>query len=80
MRHACRRFRCVGGLSQLVRHNVTGIRVRVKDPAALADAIQRLLTNEVLRRRMGTRAACYAEDYSWGKIVDKLIRVYEELK
>ena len=70
----------VGGLSQLVRHNVTGIRVRVKDPAALADAIQRLLTNEVLRRRMGTRAACYAEDYSWGKIVDKLIRVYEELK
>lgn len=70
----------VGGLSQLVRHNVTGIRVRVKDPAAMADAIQRLLTNEVLRRRMGIRAACYAEDYSWGKIVDKLIRVYEELK
>jgi hypothetical protein len=70
----------VGGLSQLVRHNVTGIRVRVKDPTAMADAIQRLLTNEVLRRRMGARAACYAEDYSWSKIVDKLIKVYEELK
>jgi D-inositol-3-phosphate glycosyltransferase len=69
----------VGGLSQLVRHNVTGILVRVKDPPAMADAIQRLLTNDVVRRRMGTRAACYAEDYSWTKIVDKLIRVYEEL-
>jgi D-inositol-3-phosphate glycosyltransferase len=69
----------VGGLSQLVRHNVTGFRVRVKDPSAVADAIQRLLTNEVLRRRMGTRAACYAEDFSWTKIVDKLVGVYEEL-
>ncbi len=69
----------VGGLSQLVRHNVTGIRVRVRDPAAVADAIQRLLTNEVLRRRMGTRASCYAEDYSWSKVVNRLIEVYQEL-
>ena len=57
----------------------TGLRVRVNDPAAVADAILRLLSNEVLRRRMGHRAACYAEDYSWTKIVDKLIGVYEEI-
>jgi D-inositol-3-phosphate glycosyltransferase len=69
----------VGGLSQLVKHNQTGLRVRVNDPSAVADAIQRLLSNEVLRRRMGHRAACYAEDYSWTKIVDKLIGVYEEI-
>jgi D-inositol-3-phosphate glycosyltransferase len=69
----------VGGLSQLVKHNQTGLRVRVNDPAAVADAILRLLSNEVLRRRMGHRAACYAEDYSWTKIVDKLIGVYEEI-
>jgi D-inositol-3-phosphate glycosyltransferase len=69
----------VGGLSQLVRHNQTGIRVRVNDPAAVADAVERLLTNEVLRRRMGHRASCYAEDFSWVKIVDKLVGVYEEL-
>jgi D-inositol-3-phosphate glycosyltransferase len=69
----------VGGLSQLVRHNETGLRVRAQDPAAVADAIEKLLTNEVRRRRMGHRAACYAEDYSWAKIVDKLIAVYEEL-
>ena len=69
----------VGGLSQLVRHNVTGLRVTVKDPAAVADAIQRLLGNNVLRRRMGHRAACYAEDYSWDKIVDKLLGVYKEI-
>ncbi|MCL5996017.1 MAG: glycosyltransferase [Chloroflexi bacterium] len=69
----------VGGLSQLVRHNQTGFRVQARDPAAVAGAIERLLSNEVLRRRMGHRAACYAEDYSWIKIVDQLLGVYEEI-
>ncbi|MCL4507111.1 MAG: glycosyltransferase [Chloroflexi bacterium] len=69
----------VGGLSQLVRHNQTGFKVQTKDVSAMADAIERLLTNEVLRRRMGYRASCYAEDYSWSKIVDRLMGVYEEL-
>jgi D-inositol-3-phosphate glycosyltransferase len=69
----------VGGLSQLVRHNETGLRVKVNDPDALADAIERLLTDDVRRRRMGHRAACYAEDFSWQKIVDKLMAVYGEI-
>jgi D-inositol-3-phosphate glycosyltransferase len=69
----------VGGLSQLVRHNQTGFRVQAANPAGMADAIQRLLMNDALRRRMGHRAACYAEDFSWVKIVDKLIGVYEEI-
>ncbi len=69
----------VGGLSQLVRHNHTGLRVPSKDPLALAKAAHTLLSDEAQRRTMGHRAACMAEDYSWAKIVDKLITVYEEL-
>ncbi len=69
----------VGGLSQLVRHNRTGLRVPSKDPLALANAARALLSDEALRRAMGHRAACVAEDYSWIRIVDKLIAVYEEL-
>ena len=69
----------VGGLSQLVQHNRTGLRVPSKDPLALANAARRLLSDEALRRSMGHRAACVAEDYSWVKIVDRLIAVYEEL-
>ena len=70
----------VGGLSQLVRHNQTGLRVNARDHVMMADSILKLLNNEVLRRRMGYRASCYAEDYSWVKIVDKLLSVYEEIK
>lgn len=69
----------VGGLSQLVKHNQTGLRVKVNDPAALAAAIEKLFTDEARRRRIGHSAACYAEDYSWGKIVDKLLSAYEEV-
>ena len=69
----------VGGLSQLVKHNQTGLRVKVNDPTALAAAMETLLTDEARRRRIGHRAACYAEDYSWGKIVDKLLSAYEEV-
>jgi D-inositol-3-phosphate glycosyltransferase len=70
----------VGGLSQLVRHNQTGLRVPSKDPDALARALRTLLTDEARRRIMGHRAACYAEDFSWVKIVDRLLGVYGELQ
>ena len=69
----------VGGLTQLVRHGETGLRVPPRDPEALADAIDYLLSDEPRRRRMGHSAACLAEDYDWSKIVDKLASVYQEL-
>ncbi|HQV68384.1 MAG TPA: glycosyltransferase [Thermoflexales bacterium] len=69
----------VGGLSQLVQHNKTGIRVPVKSPVKLADAMDHLLGDEVVRRRMGHAAACYAEDFDWNKIVDKLLAIYGEI-
>jgi D-inositol-3-phosphate glycosyltransferase len=69
----------VGGLSVLVQHNKTGLRVKVNDPAELARAIEKLMDDDVLRRRMGHAASCYAEDYSWQKVVDKLLSVYREL-
>jgi D-inositol-3-phosphate glycosyltransferase len=69
----------VGGLQELVKHNKTGIRVKVNDPEALAHAIERLLDNPGLRRRMGHAASCYAEDFSWQKIVDNLLSVYREI-
>lgn len=69
----------VGGLTTLVQDGKTGYRVKVNDAEAMARAIERLLDNEALRRRMGHRAACYAEDYTWPNVVDKLLGVYNEL-
>lgn len=68
----------VGGLAYLVRHGRTGYRVPARDADALADKIVRLLTDESLRRRMGQRAACWAEEYAWPRIADRIEEVYAE--
>jgi D-inositol-3-phosphate glycosyltransferase len=68
----------VGGLSYLVRHGRTGYRVPARDPKALAAKIVRLLTDEGLRRRIGQRAACWAETYAWPRIADKIEALYEQ--
>jgi D-inositol-3-phosphate glycosyltransferase len=68
----------VGGLSFLVRHGRTGYRVPARDPKALAAKITRLLTNEGLRRRIGQRAACWAESYAWPRIAGRIEALYAQ--
>ncbi|HET91754.1 MAG TPA: glycosyltransferase family 1 protein [Chloroflexi bacterium] len=69
----------VGGLAFLVKDGRTGYRVPARDPDALADRIVHLLTDEVLRRRIGQRAACWAESYSWSLIADQIEALYGEM-
>jgi glycosyltransferase involved in cell wall biosynthesis len=47
----------VSGIPELVEHDVSGILVPEKHPAALADAIQRLIEHADLRERLGAGAA-----------------------
>ncbi|MCP4544714.1 MAG: glycosyltransferase family 1 protein [Chloroflexi bacterium] len=69
----------VGGLSYLVRNGRTGYRVPARDPKALAGKITRLLGDEGLRRRIGQRAACWAESYSWPRIADRIENLYDQI-
>lgn len=43
----------VGGVSEVVEHDVTGLVVPAGDPVGLADALKVLAANELLRTRMG---------------------------
>jgi glycosyltransferase involved in cell wall biosynthesis len=51
----------VGGVPELIEHGVTGLVVPPDDPRAMADAIERLLRDPVLRARMGRAARCRAK-------------------
>ena len=46
----------VGGIPELVRSGWNGYLVPERDVAALADALQRLISEPALRKRMGARA------------------------
>ncbi|HEU4881605.1 MAG TPA: glycosyltransferase family 4 protein [Longimicrobium sp.] len=68
------------GLDELVDDGETGLLVPPGDPAALADALARLLSDEALRRRMGESAYLAARArFSAAPAVHRLMSVYDRL-
>ncbi|MGA9141115.1 MAG: glycosyltransferase family 4 protein [Methanocella sp.] len=69
----------VGALAESVDDGVTGLIVPPRDPQALADAIIRLLKDDVLRKRMGENAYRKLNtDMSWDRIVGMTGEVYRQ--
>ena len=67
----------VGGLLDLVVDGETGIHVPPGDVAALRDALQRLLADPELRRRLGEAGReRVRERFSWAAVTDATIAAY----
>jgi D-inositol-3-phosphate glycosyltransferase len=66
----------VGGLPTTVRHGVTGFLVPDGNSEALADCIQRLLTDDGLRWRLGREAVRWAARYRWPCVAEAVCREY----
>jgi glycosyltransferase involved in cell wall biosynthesis len=67
----------VGGLRDLVVDGETGLVVSPRDPAALRAALQRLLGDEELRRRLGAAARERArERFSWNTVTEATVAAY----
>jgi glycosyltransferase involved in cell wall biosynthesis len=70
----------IAGLPEVVEHEKTGLLVPPDDPAALADAIIRLLEDENLRRSMGQAGReRVLQRFTWDEITQGLIQHYEAL-
>jgi glycosyltransferase involved in cell wall biosynthesis len=69
----------IGGLADLVLDGTTGLLVPPGDPAALRDAIQRLLDDRPLAERMGAQGRKRAEAYRASDVIPRLERVYRRL-
>ena len=68
-----------GGLVNLVRHNETGLLVEPGDVAGLRAAIDLLLDDAELRRRLGAAARQRIVDhYSWESVIARTLDVYEQ--
>jgi D-inositol-3-phosphate glycosyltransferase len=70
----------VGGLAHLVQDGQTGLTVPPRDPAALAERIDELLTDADLRLRLGRQASTHARQYEWPVIAHRMVEeVYRPL-
>jgi glycosyltransferase involved in cell wall biosynthesis len=67
----------VGGIPQLVEHGRTGLLVEPGDADALRAALERLLGDAELRRRMGRAARARVErTCSWERVTDETLAAY----
>lgn len=69
----------VGGLAFLVRDDETGYLVPVRDPVILAGRIEDMLSDVQKSRQMGLRASHLALSYSWERIGDRLLQLFQDL-
>jgi D-inositol-3-phosphate glycosyltransferase len=69
----------VGGLANLVRDGQTGYLISWRCPEPFAERLEVLLSNDDLRERMGVAARAVAEEYSWARVTDGILAVYQEL-
>jgi glycosyltransferase involved in cell wall biosynthesis len=70
----------IGGTDEAVENGVTGWLVPPRDPAALAAAVSRVLSDPSEGRRMGEAGRARAlEEFSAPAMVKKTMRIYEEL-
>jgi len=70
----------VGGIPALIRHDVTGLLVPPKEPAALAGAIMKVMENKELAIRLGLQGRRSVEEkFNEDKMVRKIEQVYQKV-
>jgi glycosyltransferase involved in cell wall biosynthesis len=70
----------VGGMTDTVVDEVTGLLVPPYQPAALLHALERVLGDQMLRESLGVAGADRARSrYSWDRAATETVRVYEEV-
>lgn len=71
----------VPGCRDAIEPDITGLLVPVRDPLALADAIQRLIDDPTLRQQMGRAGRELAErEFAIEKVVRRHLDIYLELE
>jgi len=68
-----------GGIPEVIVDQESGLLAEPENPAALGDAIARLLGNEDLRRRTRANAVARAREFSVERMTDRTISVYESV-
>ena len=69
-----------GGITDIVKHEQTGLLVKERDVPGTADAIVHLLTEPDLSRRLSEQGYQHAvQAFGWDSIIDRTMKLYAEV-
>lgn len=70
----------VGGLPEVIENDITGLVVPVKDSFSTANAIEALIKDESLRKRLGNAGrALVVKRYNWDNNLKQMIDIYNKI-
>lgn len=70
----------IGGLTEVVQDGITGILVPPRDEVALAEAIEKLVLDKLLRKRMGQAGRIFVKQkYELIACVNLMVKVYKDV-
>jgi glycosyltransferase involved in cell wall biosynthesis len=70
----------IGGLAEVIEEGVTGILVPPANVEKLAEAIEKLLLDEELRKDMGAKGRARVEQiYNWDDCVKQMVGIYKKV-
>jgi len=67
----------VGGIPSVIRDGYNGLLVPPNDPGALAEAIQKALSDDGLLKQMGKNGRVFAEQHDWSIVAEQTENVYK---
>jgi len=70
----------VGGIPEIIQDGVEGILVEKENSEELANAIEKILKDEKLRKNMSVKGKESAKKYSCDKMIGQMQQIYEALK
>jgi glycogen(starch) synthase len=68
-----------GGLREVVPHNEAGLRFEARDPRALGEMVERVLTDPELCRRLVAEGSEHILRFDWADVAESTAAVYLEL-
>ncbi|HTH93050.1 MAG TPA: glycosyltransferase family 4 protein [Candidatus Paceibacterota bacterium] len=69
----------IGGTPQVIDNGVTGLIVEPKNPQALAEAIEKIISDHAFAQALGDAGSLKAQGFSWEIQTGKYIEIYNSL-
>jgi len=67
-----------GGIPYFIKDNENGVLIEYGKPIQIAEAAKKILKDKSLARRLGETGKSIAKEFTWDRIAEKILSVYED--